>query len=349
MARRLELMGNAPHYAGTTKVVNGQPVWTGKLNDAPDHILMEPLRRTKPTMWFVNSMSDLFHEDVPDVWIDRVMAVIAICGDHTFQVLTKRPKRAREYLTRLVEVEERLEAICDLAVELTDSPCASSLVEERSLPFPNLWVGTSTERQQEADERIPDLLNTPAAVRFVSAEPLLGPIDFRRLCLVPQKPGSCRAGVYLDALVGKYPTSGLPYIGDWDVNGPCPTDWPTLRLDWVIVGGESGPSARPMHPDWARSIRGQCQAAGVAFFFKQWGQWEIASDSNGRRNGYRGSVMPESGKRFTWVGRSGRTYNPSARDGEHCYAMAKVGKKAAGRMLDGRTWDEMPIAREVVT
>ncbi len=203
------------HYDGTTKVVNGNVVWTGKIAIAPDRIFLEPLRRKEPTTWFVNSMGDLFHEDVPNVAIDHVFAVMALCPQHTFQVLTKRAKRMQAYI---------------------------------AWPLPNVWLGVSAEDQTRADERIPLLLQTPAAVRFVSCEPLLGPID---LTEIEHAPAHC-----LHALAGiKAETDGTASYG--------------ARLDWVIVGGESGPGARPMHPGWARTLRDQCAAADVPFFMKQ--------------------------------------------------------------------------------
>lgn len=164
--------------------------------------------------------------------------------------------------------------------------------------WPNVWLGTTVENQVEADRRIPHLLAVPAQVRFLSCEPLLGRLNLRG-------PETGTAGV--DALTG---WRGGMY-GEW---GP--------RLHWVICGGESGPGARPMHPDWARSLRDQCQDAGVAFHFKQWGDWKPTDDMDEQV-----SVPPQ---RRDWL------------DSDFGEAMIRVGKKAAGRLLDGRTWDEMP-------
>jgi len=249
MAARIERMNPAlAHYRGLTQPSKAGPVWTGKLALAPESTLLEPLRRRKPTMWFVNSMSDLFHEDVPDEWIDRVFAVMALTPQHTYQVLTKRSGRMREYVSGLGQSSTTPDRITQLAFSIganvrgyrgSGGLCGR--------PLPNVWLGVSAERQQEADERIPDLLATPAAVRFVSAEPLLGPIDFTSL------PSISGIGRHLDALS----------------NAGCEhADIPS-KLDWIIVGGESGPGARPMHSDWARSIRDQCKMAGVKFFMKQ--------------------------------------------------------------------------------
>lgn len=299
MAARLERMGSAPHYAGTTKTVKGKAVWTGKIALVPDRTLLEPWRRKKPTVYFVNSMSDLFHEDVPDAWIDRVFAVMSECPQHTFQVLTKRSARMRAYMTSYangerdpVDIGRRIVLPISLRLIGTQGGYVSR-------PAPNIWVGVSAERQTEANERVLDLLHTPAAVRFVSAEPLLGPIDFTR---IPSVRHHDKQPYDVDAL--KYPDE---------------------RIDWAIVGGESGPGARPMHPDWARSIRDQCSAAGVSFFFKQYGAW---------------APIP-------WHGdECGRELErmAGARNGKWDAETdtIRVGKKAAGRLLDGREWNEMP-------
>jgi protein gp37 len=237
MAGRLEAMAGTcaidsddarQHYYGTTKKVNGKTVWTGKLAMAPEHVLTAPLKRKKPTTYFVNSMGDLFHEDAPDDWIDKVFAVMALAPQHTFQVLTKRAERMRAY------VSARPQAIWDRrALEI--DPSALERLKAIGWPLPNVWLGVSCERQQEADERIPHLLQTPAAVRFISAEPLLGPIDIS------------------DYLVESARTN-------WD--------W---YLDWVIIGGESGHGARPFDIDWARSILQQCRVGAARAFLKQLG------------------------------------------------------------------------------
>lgn len=160
LAKRLGAMGN-PLYKGLTKDVNGNTVWTGEMRKAPRHVLQQPLHRKKPTMWFVNSMSDLFHENVRTDWIVDVFSVMAKCPQHTFQILTKRPGFMQAF-------------VLDREVRLEVAHRANARI---AWPLPNVWLGTSTERQKEADERIPFLLDTPAAVRFISAEPLLGQID----------------------------------------------------------------------------------------------------------------------------------------------------------------------------
>ncbi|MCK1314009.1 MULTISPECIES: phage Gp37/Gp68 family protein [unclassified Bradyrhizobium] len=214
LARRLEAMGQ-PKYAGTTRVSGGRAKWNGKivLDDAALNI---PLKWKTPKVIFVNSMSDLFHENVPLEFIGKVFDVMQRARHHTFQILTKRA--------------ERLASIAN------------------QLPWPNnVWMGVSVENDEYTD-RIDHLRSTPAFIKFLSLEPLLGPLD------------------------------------NLDLEG----------IDWAIAGGESGPAARPMDPYWVRSIRDQCVDAGVAFHFKQWGG---------------------------------------------------VQKKQTGRVLDGRTWDQLPTGK----
>lgn len=243
MAARLERMG-IPHYVGLTQCSKAGAVWTGKVVPAPDKILWAPLGWKKPKRIFVNSMGDLFHEAIPDEWIDRVFAVMALCPQHTFQLLTKRAERMRKYMTN-PDLEDRL-------TELWREGNPDRETWNILLPLRNCWLGVSAERQQEADERIPLLLKTPAAVRFISAEPLLGPVDLMML----------RSGDrVIDCLQGCFGRS----IGDGEFEGArlCPS------LDWVIAGGESGPSARPMAKVWAESLRDQCRLGDVPFFLKQ--------------------------------------------------------------------------------
>lgn len=248
MASRINKMTPASHYEGLTQFVNGRPVWTGKIARAPDHIFNAPLKWRKPTRVFVNSMSDLFHEDVPDAFIDRVFAVMALSPRHTFQILTKRAERMRDYVSTLADEALKWERLGDAAAPYVGNAAYAS-AGECAWPLPNVWLGVSTEDRARADERIPLLLETPAAVRFISAEPLLGPIDLERLHY-----DSERADHHQAALSG--------YLVDIILAE-------TNRLDWVIVGGESGPGKRPVDLEWMRSIRDQCKAANVPLFVKQ--------------------------------------------------------------------------------
>lgn len=200
--------------------------------------LDQPLRWAKPRRIFVNSMSDLFHEDVPDIFIDLVFAAMAMASQHSFQVLTKRPRRMLEYMS----AGGRGAAVLEIA-RISEHSYLYCAVNQppRSWPLPNVWLGVSVEDQPTADERIPLLLQTPAAVRWISAEPLLAPVDLRFERLAEWNKLLCE------------------HNGDAD----------GTHIHWVVVGGESGPKARPMHPDWARSLRDQCAIAGVPFFVKQ--------------------------------------------------------------------------------
>ncbi len=310
MAGRLDRMGVA-HYAGLTQPSKAGPVWTGVLRQAPEATLLQPLRWRRPRRIFVNSMSDLFHENVPDDWIDLVFAVMALAPQHTFQVLTKRAERMRSY----IETKRRNapEWILVTAGERVLLPY------EGGWPT-NVWLGVSVEDQVRADERIPHLLATPAAKRLLSCEPLLGPVDLTNLGGV----GSAKS----------YGAHGFTSL-----RGLC--DRPAV--DWVIVGGESGPRARPMHPDWARSLRDQCQTASVPFFFKQWGEWAphkpvAGGDLGGdvRRGTVR--IMHPTGQTDCEVAEEtgGRNTIPGSR------YMARLGKHSAGALLDGREWREMP-------
>lgn len=167
MAWRLANNSKTPHYAGTVEQVKGKAVWTGKMALAPERVLMEPLRRRKPTMYFVNSMGDLFHENVPDGWILRVFAIMEATRQHRYQVLTKRSERQRDFMRNAASYVRKVR------IDMLGSKGSASL----HWPPSNVWLGVSAERQKEWDERKEHLRDTPAAVRFASFEPLLGPIE----------------------------------------------------------------------------------------------------------------------------------------------------------------------------
>lgn len=197
-------LNHHPRYEGLAlwHPIEREARWTGDVRLHED-LLDQPLHWRKPKMVFVCSMSDLFHPKVPFEFIDTVFATMCLADRHTFQVLTKRPGRMRQYLSA--------------------GSGGAGRVADGCLPLPNVWLGTSVEDQAAVNEHVPLLQASPAVVRFLSCEPLLGAIDFL----------------------------------------------PTAGIHWVICGGETGPGARPMNLDWARSIRDQCQAAGVPFFLKQ--------------------------------------------------------------------------------
>ena len=235
----------------------------------PDR-LEQPLHWKKPRRIFVNSMSDLFHEDVPFEFIDRVFAVMALTPQHTYQILTKRPERMLQYLREIENDDRDLHRWQGWACELSNSQCAAGLVEECDWPLPNVWLGVSCEDQKTADERIYFLLQTPAAVRFVSYEPGLGPVSFRQVaspwgCLIQLPIGrSLRASNSRATDSMKHPKANMDvWLKVLDQ---------IAGIHWVIVGGESGPGARPFNIQWARDVIAQCKAAGVACFMKQVGQ-----------------------------------------------------------------------------
>ena len=261
--------------------------------DVQEHadVLTLPLRWTKPRRIFVNSMSDLFHESVSDRFIADVFGIMAAAHWHTYQVLTKRPERALHLLG----------AGCMGGFENAVEECLA-LYSHNDLtwPLPNVWLGVSVEDQVTADGRIPLLLQTPAAVRWVSAEPLLGPVSI------------------------EYATEHSEIAG---------------LIDWVVAGGESGPKARPMHPDWPRSLRDECEAFGAPFLFKQWGEWSPGACA----------TKPPTRTEQTadwWDGKwhfSTITPRVSAETtGEEEPLLYRLGKKTAGRLLDGVLHDTYP-------
>lgn len=265
-------------YQGLVTVGQKPLNWTGKVAFIPE-ALTKPLGWKEPRRIFVNSLSDLFHPDVADERIDDAFAVMALARQHTFQVLTKRTERMAAYFREAFQFTRedggigwhgRQERVFERMQDFTDPQNDDHFDKDGNFiwpgwPLPNVWLGTSVENQAAADERIPWLLRTPAAVRFLSCEPLLGPIALP-LC---QDGMECRKS-------------------DWLLTHYCPDN----RIDWVITGGESGPRARPMHPDWARSLRDQCQAAGVAFFHKQNGG--RTAKANGRLlDGVEWSELPQ--------------------------------------------------------
>lgn len=272
-------------------------------------VLDQPLRWRRPRRIFVNSMSDLFHPDVPDEFVDEVFAVMALAKQHVFQVLTKRPERMRahpifSHSGRCLWVGIRQAA--ERLFGIDPGPVGKTL--------PNVWLGVSVEDQAAADERIPLLLDTPAAVRWISAEPLIGPVRLDRIM---------RASQYDD---WTYCDNALDGFRATKCGGTYGS-----HLDWVVVGGESGPKARPMHPDWVRSIRDQCAEAGVPFLFKQWGEWFPVSI------GQSGALVG------TW---NGSTFLPGWSDIMSPDSnMVRAGRKSFGsRLLDGITHDGYPSA-----
>ncbi|ABA04825.1 phage Gp37Gp68 [Nitrobacter winogradskyi Nb-255] len=340
-----------PSRANLTTMTKGGPVWNGAVRLNPEW-LTQPLGWKRPRRIFVCAHGDLFHESVPDEWIDQIFAVMALTPQHTYQVLTKRSARMRDYIcTRAGDWQVVLPDACapgtlpitknDVARALGRLPKFSYDPPTPTWPLANVWLGVSTERQKEADERIPDLLATPAAVHFISAEPLLGPIDLTAIKAthVPGTPDDSDMGWTFNSLAtGDY----YSFKDDRGYNEGGDGPHREHALDWVIVGGESGPDARPMHPDWARSIRDQCAAAGVPFFFKQWGSWypivdRDKEDPDWRADYGRASRSPEKFRILNLAGGCGF-------HGDSVHLMQRYSKSATGRLLDGVTYDAMPKA-----
>lgn len=302
--------------------------WNGTVKLVPE-ALQIPWRWTRPRRIFVNSMSDLFHPEVPFEFIAAVFWVMSVTSRHTYQVLTKRPERALAFFEWLLEQHD--EAMCwepgetalmyppgheERGARMRDGVeyAANKVPEVSALdwtpangrrggydncgpgwPYSNVWLGVSVEDQATADERIPLLLQCPAAVRWISAEPLLGPMDLKRHLF-----GHCPEHDFPGGFCLQRHHAGVQHLG------------------WVVAGGESGPGARPMSPDWARSLRDQCAAAGVPFLFKQWGEWlPMLGQAEG---------VPARDKAETPDG----------------WVMGRVGKKSAGRRLDGALHDAYP-------
>lgn len=281
--------------------------WTGEVGCFED-LLDKPLHWRKPRRIFVNSMSDTFHPAVPFSFIDKIVDVAEKCPQHTLQLLTKRASIMYDYS------------------------------KYREFKWPENIIGMVTaENQERADWCIPYLLQCGFKTTGVSIEPMLGPVDLTRL----EIPGTSSDGFDnykcspLRVQEGKYRYADL---------GP---------LHWVIVGGESGPNARPMHPDWVRSIRDQCVAANVPFFFKQWGNWlpmgqnsfNVATMTNRRtKNGEPIYTCTDGNENKIGSGVTAQIYQ---RKGSGNKTVARVGKKKAGCLLDGKEWKQYPKEGEL--
>lgn len=263
--------------------------------------IKDPLHLRKPARIGVQFMGDLFHDSIPFNAIHEIWDIMKACPQHTFIVLTKRPQRMKEALERIYSLER--------------------MGWSKGF-WDHVWLGVSIENQARADERIPILLQIPAAKRWVSIEPMLGPVDLTRVRV--------ENNYLINALTG----APLGYTRkDQD-----------SRLDWIVLGGETGPGARPMHPDWVWSVRDQCQAAGVPFYFKQWGEWVPAKPDEYNSFIYpnQGYMSPISSMAPLPNPGTGYCYSPRSLEERGCAYVAKIGKNAAGHLLDGREWREMP-------
>jgi protein gp37 len=256
-------------------------VFNGKIRMRTDNLWL-PDRVKKPTAFAV--WNDLFHEHVSLEFINEAFHSMWTSPQHIFFILTKRPERMLAYMTRPVTA---------------DSP--------KLLPLDNVWLGVTAENQEQADKRIPILLQTPAAHRYVSIEPMLGPVvlqdyTLRNWLTVNTTEGRCGC------------TDGKYHMPD------------RALIDLVLCGGESGTGARPMHPNWPRGLRDECESAGVPFFFKQWGEWFPVT----RNVDFRVSILTDP-QWFIWPD-----------EGMESTVSKRVGKKAAGRVLDGKEWLQLP-------
>ncbi|BCQ23117.1 phage Gp37/Gp68 family protein [Caballeronia sp. NK8] len=263
---------------------------------------------------FCASLADVFDNAVPEGWRAALFDLIAITPNLDWLLLTKRIGNAEKMITRALEI--------------------GGYGTDARWPWANVWLGATIVNQEEADRDIPKLLMTPARRRFLSMEPLLGPVD-----LLPffDPTGNC-------CMQEMQSCENCPADAPW-IHGPTTeyaedgSGYSSPTIDWVIVGGESGNNARPMHPDWAREIRGQCEDYGVPFLFKQWGEWAPGENCGG--------PMTRTERTADWFGDewSFGTLTPRGAEGMHCDdepLLYRCGKKKAGRHLDGVTHDGFP-------
>lgn len=320
-------------YAG---VVDSRGKWTGKINSNFSEKMYPHRVPGKGKRVFVGSMTDIFHPNYPAENRDELFAsIMADCifsngHGHTFIILTKRPQAMAEYfaagpgtlLRRWGRAgngwiivgdgdSETFEEYADgqtIPQEMTST--RDNLRQDYLWPLPNLWLGVTVCNQVEADAKIPALLATPAEKRFVSVEPMLGPVDLSKY-LVRFRCHECGSETLKNVENFLCPSCGKEALGSQHFS---------TALDWVICGGETGSGARPMNPDWVRSLRDQCQEATVPFFFKSWGEW--APDCLcGTKKPHPETPRPTPG---------------------HMGCMFKCGKANSGRSIDKRTWDEVP-------
>lgn len=348
----------AAQFAGLVHRVNGKLQWTGKVNFA-EHLLHEPMKWKDGHYVFVNALADLFHKEVSREIIAKAFAVMALTPQHVYIILTKRPGRMQALLSNHAFWTE----VGYWALELYERYPPHEGVSLDAHALPNVILGVSVENHKWADVRIPPLLNTPAAYRALSAEPLLGPLY--------ELDGYLRRDVYR-CKCGAWEKEGLTHPRCAE----CGREWVhkpgETRIDLVIGGGESGPGARPVHPDWVRRVRDETKAAGACFFFKQWGEWGPApfivrvcdpkvgwqgtaeeleaakadSEARGATHIHTGNPIEDLDGNVTYhlheIGHKPWSPERAGLTAPH-EPMRRWGKKRAGKVLDGREWTEMPV------
>lgn len=339
-----------------------------KVTKRKDKEFIRPLQWKNPSKIFVCSMGDLFHEDVQERWIDGIFSIMGLTYDvaesdkenvitaykqrHTYLILTKRPERMQKYIQKLAlsEWETLRKRFYDFSMTACDFYYKAQYIDHMNASMtvatwikdgmPGLWLGVTAENQEQADKRIPILLQIPAAKRFVSVEPMLGAVDLK-----PWLDGHGAAGPV--AICKKHgivePTIDNGLEDNDEVCPKCCLPLDYSALDWVICGGESGPGARPMHPDWVRSLRDQCKTADVPFLFKQWG--EYGPDDEGESDNLPWVSEQTDRSRDRVIDMRGDidcTNWQGPEQVEPFALMRRVGKKKAGRLLDGQLWDQYP-------
>ena len=305
-------LGRLSHYALTVRPTPKGAAWTGHIARAPHKARFAPFGLKRPRDIFVCSMSDFFHAGAPDEWRIEALAIMALTPRHQYLLLTKRAADMRRFMSSPATARAVWDKAAKLAIERN---LCFARIEDMLVggwPLPNVALGVTAEDQARADERCDDLEATPAAKRFVSYEPALGPIDLRRwLKLTPD-------------------------------NQPLFFNPPRDHFDWVICGGESGSNARPMSIQWARELRDQCAAAAVPFFFKQWGEWAPARC---RSSGEPGKFVfgDYEFDRTAW---SFSDFYPRqfTMFGSRC-VMERLGLRRAGHLLDGVEHHARPFSR----
>jgi protein gp37 len=319
-----------------------------KVTKHDDKVFIQPMRWRKTARIFCGSMTDLFHDDFNEKWLDAMFSVMGLTYDvattdenntissykqrHIYLILSKRAERMRDYIQQLVDSDwETLrkrfhriaKSICnvyekaDYLYHVNASMTVATWIKDG---MPGLWLGVTAENQEQADKRISVLLQIPEEKRFVSIEPMLGAID---LSFPAQFEHEDNEGYGVEAIKG---------------------------LDWVICGGESGPGARPVHPDWVRRLRDQCQTANVPFLFKQWGEWSPYMDDDKFTHGdtettknMQHYINLDGSIGSCWISDGdGICQNWTGDIKENSRIINRIGKKEAGRLLDGQLWDQYP-------